>query len=162
MSKRGKASRTTKGVKARKRGRPSVFTQRLADTICERITLGESLRAICQDQGFPSLKTVMRWLNGPGYEPFRQQYARARELQAEVLFDQILEIADDSSKDTVQGEHGPIINAEVVTRSRLRIDTRKWWLAKVLPKKYGDHVGMEVNYVGGTVLRPKCLDDGKK
>ena len=66
-------------------GRPSTFTQKIADEICERIADGESLRSICGDDGFPTKSTVFKWLNDfPG---FSDQYARAREAQADSLFD---------------------------------------------------------------------------
>ena len=73
-------------------GRPSDFTQELADVICERIADGESLRAICTDDNMPSTSTVCRWLAKD--REFQEQYAHARELQADALFDDCLAIAD--------------------------------------------------------------------
>lgn len=79
-------------------------------------------------------------------------YARARESQAEVLADEIIEIADDSSEDFIfaEGEDKDgngakkFINKEYVKRSALRVDARKWVAAKLLPKKYGDLTRHEV------------------
>jgi len=79
-------------------------------------------------------------------------YARAREAQAEVLADEIVEIADDSSEDFIfaEGEDQDgkgakkYVNKEYVKRSALRVDARKWVAAKLLPKKYGDLTRHEV------------------
>lgn len=123
-------------------GRPSSFTAALAETICSRLSAGESLRAICRDEHMPSQSMVFRWLESN--EPFREQYVRAREAQADTLVDEILEISDDGSNDWMvrEGKDGESlgwqINGEHVQRSRLRVDSRKWFASKVAPKKYGD------------------------
>ena len=83
-----------------KRGRPSDYSAEIADTICDRLAGGESLRAICADAGMPDRATVSRWI--ARYDEFRDQYAFARELQAECLVDEILEIARDNSRDYVR------------------------------------------------------------
>lgn len=127
-------------------GRPSSFKQSVADKICERIALGESLRSICEDESTPSRVTVLRWLRSDAEwgEAFRAQYARAREDQADSLFDEINEIADDGANDWMEklnkdGELiGWTVNGEAVQRSRLRIDARRWQAAKLRPKKYGE------------------------
>lgn len=120
-------------------GRPSSFTQAMADQICERIADGESLRAICRDESMPAKSTVFKWL--ADMKPFADQYARAREAQADTLADEILEIADDTSRDTIATEkNGEQPNSEWITRSRLRVDARKWLASKMAPKKYGDKI----------------------
>lgn len=122
------------------KGRPSGYTQEIADVICERLANGESLRRICESEDMPSLSMVMRWL-GANAE-FREQYARARELQAEFIFDQMADIADDGTNDWMASNapdcEGYKFNSEHVSRSKLRIDARKWMLAKMSPRKYGD------------------------
>jgi histidinol phosphatase-like PHP family hydrolase len=121
-----------------------VFDQTVADTICSRLANGEGLRTICKTEGMPDPRTIYRWLEDN--EPFRQQYARSRELQADTLFDEILEIADDAQNDWVEREHfqgddkSPQLNGEAVARARLRIDSRKWMAGKLRPKKYGETV----------------------
>lgn len=120
-------------------GRPSVFSQDIADQICERLAGGESLRAICRDEGMPSEMSVRRWARDDVHG-FASQYATARDLGAECLADEILEIADDASSDFTAGENGPAVDHEHIARSRLRVDTRKWLLSKVLPKRYGDRL----------------------
>lgn len=122
------------------KGRPSGYTQEIADVICERLANGESLRRICEGEDMPHLATVMRWLGAN--KDFCEQYARARELQAEFIFDQMAEIADDGTNDWMASNapdcEGYKFNSEHVSRSKLRIDTRKWMLAKMAPRKYGD------------------------
>lgn len=121
-------------------GRPSDFTQDMADLICERIADGESLRSICSEEGMPNKATVFRWL--AAHDVFRDQYARAREAQADTLFDEILDIADDARNDwmAAHGEDdlGWKANGEHIQRSRLRLDARKWMAGKLQPKKYGE------------------------
>lgn len=117
-------------------GRPTDFNEALADQLCERLINGESLRKICRDDDMPSASTVCRWLSQN--EAFREQYAHARVAQADTLADEILDIADDSSADETEGS----VNHEIVQRSRLRIDARKWLAAKMSPKRYGDKVAL--------------------
>lgn len=116
-----------------------MYSQDIADAICARLAEGESLRGICRDEGMPSAPTVIRWIREN--KPFAEQYAMAREAGYQLLADQLLEIADDSSRDTYVDDNGNTrTDTEVVARSRLRLDTRKWMLSKMLPKVYGDKV----------------------
>lgn len=139
---------------AKKIGAPSSFTQETAKTICDRLAIGQSLREICRSEGMPSAPTIFRWIQE--HETFRKQYAIAREAQAEYLFDEIVEIADDASNDWMQRNHGEgddvdVLNHEHVQRSRLRIDARKWAASKLAPKKYGDKVIMDGDGEGGDI-----------
>src|SRR3546814_761730 len=104
------------------------FTQEAADRICDELSAGRSLRSICLDGDMPSQSTVFRWLRDEAHEEFRQQYARARDNQADTLADEILDIADDGSNDYV-GEDEKY-NGDAVARSRLRVDARKWLAGK--------------------------------
>lgn len=126
-------------------GRPSDFTPEIANAICERLIDGESLRGICSDDDMPHASTVCRWLSADA--DFREQYAHAREAQADTLFDDVLEIADDARNDWMErrGEDdaGWVANGENIQRSRLRVDARKWMAAKLAPKKYGDRQTVE-------------------
>jgi hypothetical protein len=129
--------------------RPSSFTQEVADLICERISDGESLRAICTDDGLPDKATVFRWLGDNA--AFCDQYARAREVQADTVFDDILSIADDGRNDWMQRNYGEetrwVENGEAIRRSQLRIDARKWMAGKLKPKKYGER--LDLHHSGG-------------
>lgn len=121
------------------KGRPSSYTEERGDAICARIAEGDSLRTICAEDG-PDMKTVMRWL--ADNDAFRQQYARAREAQADLMAEDILQIADDGRNDTYQTDNGEAVNHDVIARSRLRVDARKWLAAKLAPKKYGEKIAV--------------------
>lgn len=139
-------------AEAAKPGRPSAFTPDLATTICERIAAGESLRQMCEtDAKMPHRDTVHAWLlevGDPAKKAFSDQYARARELQADTLFDQCLTIADDAKSDYREVDSdgdGPaiqVVDHEHISRSRLRVDTRFKIAGKLAPKKYGDRVAV--------------------
>ena len=115
-------------------GRPSGFSEELADAICERLAEGQSLRKICLADDMPNKATVFRWL--AANKVFSDQYARAREAQADTLADEILDIADDGANDYM-GEN-ETYNGDAVQRSKLRVDARKWLAGKLRPKVYGD------------------------
>ena len=120
------------------RGRVTTYTDEIAKEICSRIANGESLRSICQDDHMPSKSTVMLWLVDGEHKYLSDQYAEARRIQAEALADELFDIADNGKNDWMErngeGNPGYTLNGEHVQRSRLRLDTRKWYLSKVLPK----------------------------
>ncbi len=139
----------------RKRGRPSRYTPELAAKLCERLAEGETLRSICRDDAMPGKTTVLRWLSDKKNGDFRDQYAHARELQADSLFDEALEIADDASGDWSTDRDGKkVLDHEHVQRSRLRVDTRKWAAGKLAPKRYGDKVQHTGDGGGPIRVRP--------
>jgi hypothetical protein len=113
----------------------TVFTQEKADRLCELIAQGKSLRKAAADIGVdPS--TPLLWCKAS--TDFDQQYTRAREIGWKLLAEEILEISDDTSRDMIETDAGEKPNLELVARSRLRVDSRKWMLSKMLPKIYGD------------------------
>lgn len=99
------------------------YSAELFDDICKRIANGDSLRSICSDKDMPDKSNVFRWLASD--EKLRDQYARAREDQADHFVDEIIAIADE---------------AEDAQKARLQIDARKWVAGKMRPKKYGDKI----------------------
>lgn len=120
-------------------GRPSSYSEEMAAEICERVaTTPRGLDFICEsDEALPSARQIHRWLSA--HEEFRQSYARARDRQADLLFDECLEIADDCSSDTKLTKEGvEVCDAEWISRSKLRVDTRRWMAGKLAPKKYGE------------------------
>jgi len=124
-------------------GRPSKYTKELGELICDRIALGESVKSICKDAKMPNASTVFLWVLDDDKKEFSDKYAKARATQAELMFEEINEIADDGTNDymTKQNADGgeyEVVNSEHIQRSRLRVDTRKWYLSKVLPKKFGE------------------------
>ena len=127
-------------------GRPSEFTQELVDSICEQIADGRSLRKICVAENMPNKATVFKWLAAD--KAFSDQYARAREAQADTMADEILDISDDGRNDTYMGDDGvERTDTDVIARSKLRVDARKWLASKMAPKKYGDRQAIEINDV---------------
>jgi hypothetical protein len=104
-----------------------------------------SLRAVCADASMPDRTTVYRWLEA--HEDFRTKYALAAAAREDVIWDEIQDIADDASQDYKLVEKGGesvwVFDQEHLQRAKLRIDSRKWMLAKLSPKKYGDRIQQE-------------------
>ena len=166
------AKKMVKGKVAAKvklpRGRPSTYTPAMAKSICTQIAEGKSLREICRADGMPYDATVREWVVDDR-EGFYSHYTRAVQARAILWAEEITGIADDGTQDTYTdpstGQERT--NAEVVARSRLRVDTRKWMLSKVLPKIYGDKLDLNhgvqpdnplaklLEQIQGTPLRPK-------
>lgn len=139
MSRRKVKSETTK---ANPVGRPSEFTQEVADKICQELATGKSLRTVCAGEEMPSLQTIFNWF---GKHPqFVEQYARAKQESSDAMAEEILDIADDGTNDWMKVKMGSknvdIPNKEVLQRSKLRVETRQWLMSKMKPKKYGDKV----------------------
>lgn len=120
------------------------WTSALEQAICQRITDGDTIRLICATEGFPSAPSIFKHIAED--EEFAKQYARAKEAQIEAMAEEILEIADESSYDTKtikRGDHEfEVADNEWINRSRLRVDTRKWLMSKLAPKKYGERTAL--------------------
>lgn len=123
----------------------SSLSQEVKDAICAHLAEGKSLRAICRMPDMPGRSTTLRVLQQD--EEFRKQYVEARNIGLEVLADELFDIADDGANDWMSDNDpdnpGYRLNGEHFARSRLRIDTRKWALSKLVPKKYGDRIEHE-------------------
>lgn len=133
--------------------RPTDFNQEIADIICDMVsTTTKGLRRLCaENPELPDESTIHRWRLK--HEAFREQYAEAKRVQAELLAEEIIEIADDSSHDVIYDNDGnERINSEFVNRSRLRVDTRKWIAAKLLPKVYGDRPQDDTKSAADTLI----------
>lgn len=115
------------------------------------------MRSICSDDDMPDKSTVFRWL--AIHEAFRDQYARACDARTDAMAEEILEISDDSSDDLIiDPESGrERMNAEFVARARLRVDSRKWLMSKMAPKKYGDKITQEHQGPDGGPLTVQVL-----
>lgn len=127
-------------------GRPSKYTDKLADEICERIASGESLRAICRGDGMPARMTVLRWLNSN--DDFVSKCARAREIGADALEEDMVDI----ERDTLSGKLDP-------AAARVVIASKQWRAAKHAPKKYGDKQTVELT---GDVTLAARLAEARK
>lgn len=133
--------------------RPTIYSEELALEICEQIAQGKSLRSICERDDMPCIKTVMTWRNAN--KEFLQQYARAREDQADFYADELISIADTMLADD---KGNAFDDPTAVSRAKLRIDTRKWIASKLKPKSYGDKVTQELTGVDGKDLLPPALN----
>lgn len=120
-----------------KTGRPTKYSKEIADKICEIIsTSTKGLNAICKDGGFPVPSTIYLWLINN--KEFSENYARAKEMQADFMMEEIIVIADDDSGDIIQGTESSYANGVSVQRAKLRTEVRKFAASKMAPKKYGD------------------------
>ena len=105
--------------------RPSSYSDELAQLICDRLMDGESLRQICADEGMPNRRTVIRWMESD--DAFATKCARARDEQADLMDDRILEVTNR----TESGDLAP-------DAARGVLSGLQWRAAKLKPKKYGD------------------------
>lgn len=112
--------------KKRPVGRPSIYTEKLANEICNRLANGESLKSICNDHHMPHRETVRVWRHE--ISEFSAMYALAREQQAENFLDEMIEIADTVIEDSA-----------AIQKAKLQVDTRKYVAEKLAPKQYGTH-----------------------
>lgn len=122
------------------------YTQELGEAICAEMIGGDdgrpkSLNTVLAKSGMPNKKTVMRWLHR--HPEFEKIYRLAQKERAECWIEEIVDIADDTSGDFREGDDGKLrVDNEHINRSRLKVDTRKWIAAKMMPKLYGDKVDM--------------------
>jgi hypothetical protein len=119
--------------------RPTDYTAELAELICTRLASGRvGLRTLCEADDMPSSATIYRWL--ARHKTFAEQYARAMEARTDAMAEEILEIADDGRNDSYESDGRQVTDRDVIARSRLRVDARKWLMSRLAPKKYGDRV----------------------
>jgi hypothetical protein len=131
--------------------------QQIEDTfndILSEIEQGNSLISILRRKEFPSTATFYQWLEAD--EDKAKRYVRACEIRADVIFEDIIDIADHSDED-----HTPFTGANVVQRDRLKIDARKWIVAKLHPKKYSDRVYQDITTHQEQPLFPDVITDIK-
>lgn len=141
-------------------GRPSTYTDKVADAICERIANGETLRAICRDDGFPHWNTVYDWM--AANEAFAGRFARAREVGFDAIAQDTLQIID-SEPAKVATAHGEHVDSGHVAWVKGRVDQRMKLLAKWDPKRYGERTTLagdpdaplQIAEIRRTVVEPK-------
>ncbi|MBU1082631.1 MAG: terminase small subunit protein [Spirochaetes bacterium] len=140
-------------------GRPTLYCEELTLKICERIVQGDSLRTICAADDMPSCASVFLWLSK--YPKFSEQYAQAKASQMESMAEDILEIADDRSNDIHEDKDGnEKVDWEVVQRSRLKVDTRKWLMSKLAPKKWGEVKTLQHTGADGGSIKSEVIERG--
>lgn len=129
-------------------GRPSIYTPELAQRICELVATHsfglKKLGEVYED--IPSTETINQWRSEK--PEFSAMYAEAKRRQADLMAEEIIQIADDGQNDWMetaddQGGTGWKVNGEHVQRSRLRMDARKWLAAKLSPRIYGERQVVE-------------------
>ena len=141
-----------------------MYSEELAQEICRHIADCVSLRAIAAMEGMPTTATIMSWLADSSKPEFLEQYARAREAQAEKMAEDILAIADEECTMVRADKHGTkdddgegntvvVFDATAVARNKLRVDARRWLASKMAPKKYGDKVQAELTGAGGGAIQ---------
>lgn len=155
----GKAQTTTR-TGAKRRAIPTAYSPELGAELCERLATGLSVRTICTAAGMPAYTTVFQWIHH--HPEFAAQYQAARVAGCEAIADEVFVIADDTSKDRVtrklpNGKTVTETDHEHINRSRLRVDTRKWYLSKIVPKVFGDRIGLDVK--GGVDINHRNPDD---
>lgn len=132
----------------RSRGRPTAYTPAVGKAVCKMLAMGMSVKAIGKREWMPRSTTILTWGNDPSH-PFSDHYAKSRLIGFLSRAEEILDISDDGTNDYMERRDkdgaslGWMVNGEAVARSRLRVETRKWVLSKMLPKIYGDKVAME-------------------
>lgn len=137
---------------AKPKGRPSTYTEEAAQEVIERLSKGEPLAVICRDEHMPPYRTVYNWIESNA--AFSANIARAREEGFDAIAVQCLHIADETAFDTKEGPNGALVcNAEWISRSKLRVETRLKLLAKWDPKRYGDKVALTGGAEGDTPIK---------
>lgn len=134
-------------------GRPIEWTKEKKDKAIEIIFTemanGKSLRQILdKDDTLPSRRLFYEWMAKDSV--LSNHYESISLLRADMMFDEMIEIADDGTNDYMtkeisDGIEVQVLNSEHIQRSRLRIDARKWILSKIVPKKYGDKTDITTN-----------------
>lgn len=109
-------------------GRPTKYTDEIIKEFCRRISIGRSVHSVCRDEDMPSRETFYKSIRENDY--LSDQYREALKLREDYHFDEMLEIADMVEDDGVK-----------IQKAKLMIDTRKWVLSRMNPKKYGDKAG---------------------
>jgi len=138
--------------------RPTIYSEEMVTEICSRVAKGRSIRTICKDEDMPDVTTVFDWIRAK--PAFSQRYTEARVEAADAMAEEILDICDDGSNDWMTANVGAdnekvTLNGEHVQRSRLRVDTRKWLMSKLQPKKYGEK--LDLNHEGGLTVNIRKL-----
>lgn len=119
------------------------YSKQIANAVIERIAAGESLRSICRDPEMPNISTVLDWAD-KDKDGFRSRYSTAMDFRAQVMFEEMLEIADESPK-KCYGEPGTGEASARAMAEKLRVDARKWMLARMAPKRYGEKITQEIS-----------------
>ena len=161
LVKNGKCSEMKREIRTYKKNsqRPNARQydrEAITKLVCSELALGKSLRSILDaDDKLPSASTFLDWIGADSF--LAEQYAHARQMAYELLADEIVAIADENY---TTDEHGvrERLSSEAIQRNRLRVDTRKWMLSKMLPKVYGDKIQTEHTGKDGGPIQLQAVD----
>lgn len=149
-----------------KGGRPCKFTPATVTRVLELIAQGVPVRRLgdYKAEGLPHPSVVKEWLVEPADKRtcpvagFSALYAKAMDERMDNMAEDLLDIADESGIDvSIDDEGNPVVNGEAIARARLRIDTRKWIMGKMAPKKYSDRLKVEGDADAPVIV--KIIDD---
>jgi hypothetical protein len=125
-------------------GRPLEYEHAMAERILEGVSEGIPLVRICALEGMPTRATFLNWVNKDRDGLF-DRYDACRKRGLEAWADEIIEISDNANLDVIVTSDGVKMNGEVVARSKLRAENRKWLLSKLDPGRYGERLELNVS-----------------
>jgi hypothetical protein len=136
------------------------WTNDLKDEILGRIAKGETLRQIVRGKHMPSDFEIYELRRADA--AFALSYAQARDQQLEVWEDELIDIAENGRNDWMEremrsGRMERTLDREHFERSRLRVDARKWIMAKRAPQRYGDAMRIESDMGPRAIIKPEPL-----
>jgi transposase len=144
-----RVTRPSKENAPKSAGRPTKYNAKIADEICERLALGQSLREICRDPKMVGMATVIRWIR-EDREGFDLKYTQARALQAHTWVDQMKDLATSlPEKNPLTGSY----DSASVNHIRNQVMTLQWLAMKLNSKRYGDQARLSHDVAGGLNLR---------
>jgi hypothetical protein len=142
-----KAASESRQKDAEKLGRGK-WSKAAGERVCKLIETGKSLRQAAKAEGVTAA-AVLKWAKR--YPEFGKQYAQACELKYNLYADELDETLNEADRAALDPECG----TQRIAALRLRIDTRKWQLGKMLPKIYGDRTQMVLETANPADILPK-------
>ena len=141
----------------RKVGRPSDYTPEKGHEICFLLSTGMSLRTVCLREGMPDGVTVFKWMRD--YPEFLKHYALAKQESSDAMAEDIQDIADETISVIKSGAEKK--SSALAQAQRLRVDTRKWLMSKMKPKRYGDTIDVKSDgkAINGNTIIFKNFED---
>lgn len=132
-------------------GRPTKFNPTIAKKVCELIAKGNSLLTIEKKAGMPTRGTIMNWYYSLKYPNFNKLYDEARERRAEYIFEEAINIADDAPDEIVGDDKS---DGARIQAQKLRIDTRRWFVGILAPRKFAESSKVDVTTGGKKLKEP--------
>lgn len=124
------------------------------EDILEEIIDGRGIRSILQDKGMPRALSFYTWLKDR--PEWQERYAYACELRQELIFEQMMDVAKKPEIGVeITYDHLGMkeVHKDMVQHRNLIVNTMKWQLAKLNPKKYGEKVDLTTD--GAKIENPQ-------